>query len=295
MTLVRTPTLEIDCTITGPEDGLPAILLPGFPYGARDYDAVAPILAAEGWRVVVPSLRGHGATRFLRDDTPRSGQQAALGQDLLDLMDALAIPRAVVGGYDWGGRAACIVAALHPERVAGLVTGTGYNIQDIAVSAKPALPAQELRHWYQWYFHTERGATAMRENPADVNLLLWQMWSPDWNFSDAEFLETATDWTNPDYAAVVIQSYRHRHRAAAGDPAYDAMEAALAAQPLITVPTVVLHGESDGVSPPESSETCQRHFTGPFAREVIPAVGHCIPREAPEVFAAAVRVFGSGR
>ena len=292
--LVRTPTLEIACTITGAEDGLPVILLPGFPYGARDYDAVAPILAAEGWRVVVPSLRGHGGTRFLRDDTPRSGQQAALGQDLLDLMDALAIPRAVVGGYDWGGRAACIVAALHPERVAGLVTGTGYNIHDIAGSAKPGLPAQELRHWYQWYFHTERGAAAMRDNPSDVNLLLWQMWSPDWNFSDAEFLETAADWTNPDYAAVVIHSYRHRHRAASGDPAHAAMEAALAAQPLITVPTVVLHGESDGVSLPGSSEHCQRHFTGPFAREVIPAVGHCIPREAPAVFAAAVRVFGSG-
>jgi len=131
----------------------------------------------------------------------------------------------------------------------------------------------------------------MRETPADVNLLLWQMWSPDWNFPDAEFIETAADWTNPDYAAVVIHSYRHRHRAAAGDPAYDAMEAALAAQPMITVPSVVLHGESDGVSPPEQSEDCQRHFTGPFAREVIPGVGHCIPREAPEVFAAAVRVF----
>ncbi|WP_246526954.1 alpha/beta fold hydrolase [Plastoroseomonas hellenica] len=289
MRMIRTPTLDIACETHGPEGGPVAILLHGFPYGARDYDKVAPVLAVEGWHVLVPHLRGHGPTHFLREDTPRSGQQAALGQDLLDLMDALAIEHAVVAGYDWGGRAACIAAALAPERVTGLLSCNGYNIQDIPNSGRPAPPARELRYWYQWYFHTERGATAMAENPAAVNLLLWQLWSPDYNFTDEEFDATAALWQNPDYAAVVIQSYRHRHRAAPGDPAYDAMEAALAQQPLITVPTVVLHGESDNVDPPENSADCQKHFTGRFAREVLPGIGHCIPREAPEAFLAGLR------
>lgn len=289
MRMIRTPTLDIACETHGPEGGPVAILLHGFPYGARDYDKVAPVLAVEGWHVLVPHLRGHGPTHFLREETPRSGQQAALGQDLLDLMDALAIEHAVVAGYDWGGRAACIAAALAPERVSGLLSCNGYNIQDIAQSGRPKAPAQELRHWYQWYFHTERGATAMAENPASVNLLLWQLWSPDYAFTDEEFDATAALWQNPDYAAVVIQSYRHRHRAAPGDPAYDAMEAALAQQPLITVPTVVLHGESDNVDPPENSADCQKHFTGRFAREVLPGIGHCVPREAPEAFLAGLR------
>ncbi|HEY4252775.1 MAG TPA: alpha/beta hydrolase [Roseomonas sp.] len=291
MRMIRTPTLDIACEAHGPEHGPVAILLHGFPYGARDYDKVAPVLAVEGWHVLVPHLRGHGPTHFLREDTLRSGQQAALGQDLLDLMDALSIPKAVVAGYDWGGRAACIAAALAPERVTGLLTCGGYNIQDIARSGHPADPAQELRHWYQWYFQTGRGATAMAENPAAVNLLLWQLWSPDYDFTDAEFDATAALWQNPDYAAVVIHSYRHRHQhpGAPGDAAYDALEAALARQPAITVPTVVLHGESDNVGPPSGSEDCQKHFTNRFARETLPGIGHCVPREAPEAFLAGIR------
>ncbi len=289
MKTIRTPTLDIACETHGPEDGPVAILLHGFPYGARDYDKVAPVLAVEGWHVLVPHLRGHGPTRFLDAATPRSGQQAALGQDLLDLMDALAIPQAVVAGYDWGGRAACIAAALAPDRITGLLSCNGYNIQDIARSGRPAHPAQELRHWYQWYFHTERGAAAMAEDPAAVNLLLWQLWSPDYAFTDEEFDATAALWQNPDYAAVVIHSYRHRHRAAAGDPTHDAMEAALAQRPAITVPTVVLHGESDNVDPPENSTDCQKHFTGRFARETLPGIGHCVPREAPEAFLSGIR------
>lgn len=285
---LRTDTLEIACELRGPEAGPPVILLHGFPDDARAWDQVAAPLAEAGCRVVVPFLRGYGATRFLRAETPRSGEQAALGHDLRALMDALRIPRAVLAGYDWGGRAACIVAALWPERAAGLVTGNGYNIQDIAASARPASPAQELRYWYHWYFHTERGRASLDKNRRGLCRLLWELWSPTWRFDDATFDRTAASFDNPDFVEVVIHSYRHRHRAAPGDPALAPIEARLAQRPAIAVPTICLHGAADGVSPPEDSEGHARHFTGPYERRVLPGVGHFLPREAPEAHVRAV-------
>lgn len=285
---VRTDALEIACEVRGPEAGPAVILLHGFPDDARAFDGVAAPLAEAGCRVVAPYLRGYGATRFLRAETPRSGEQAALGHDLRALMDALGIPRAVLAGYDWGGRAACVVAALWPERAVGLVTGNGYNIQDIAASARPAPPAQELRYWYHWYFHTERGRAGLAENRRGLCRLLWELWSPTWRFDDATFARTAPSFDNPDFVEVVIHSYRHRHRAAPGDPALAPIEARLAQRPKIAVPTIALHGAADGVSPPQDSESHARHFTGPYERRVLPGVGHFLPREAPEAHVRAV-------
>jgi pimeloyl-ACP methyl ester carboxylesterase len=272
----------------GPPDGPPVVLLHGFPYAPQSYDAVVPPLVAAGRRVIVPYLRGYGPTRFLAADTPRSGQQAALGCDLLDLLDALAIPRAVLGGYDWGGRAACVVAALWPERCAGLVSCTGYNIQDIAAAVRPAAPEQEHRHWYQYYFHTERGRAGLEDNRAGFARLLWRLWSPEWDFDDVTFAASAAAFDNPDFVDVVIQSYRHRFGYAAGDPALEPIEKALAAQPRIAVPTIAPHGAADGVGPVEGSAGHARYFTGLYERRVIPRVGHNPPQEAPEAFARCI-------
>jgi pimeloyl-ACP methyl ester carboxylesterase len=203
--LVRTPSLEIATEEHGPPEGMPVVLLHGFPYAPRGYDGVVPRLAAAGLRCLVPYLRGHGPTRFLSEAVPRSGQQAVLGKDLLDLLDALAIPRALLGGYDWGGRAACVVAALWPERCAGLVSCTGYNIQDIAAAVQPAPPEQEHRWWYQYYFHTERGRAGLEVNRRGIARLLWRLWSPDWTFTDAEFAASAAAFDNPDFVDVVIR------------------------------------------------------------------------------------------
>lgn len=288
----RTPTLDIAYTETGPADGPPVILLHGFPYAPAAYDAVVPILATAGRRCIVPWLRGYGPTRFRDAATPRSGEQAALGQDLLDLLNALAIPRAVLAGYDWGGRAACVVAALWPERAAGLVSCTGYNIQDIAAAGRPASPAQEHRLWYQYYFHTERGRAGLEANRRELCCLLWRLWSPNWTFDDATFEASAVAFENPDFVAVVVQSYRHRYGHAAGDPALAAIEARLAAQPTIGVPTIAPHGAGDGVGPVEGSARHGRYFTGPYERRVIPTVGHSLPQEAPETFARAVLEVG---
>jgi pimeloyl-ACP methyl ester carboxylesterase len=286
---IHTPTLEIAYEESGPADGTPVVLLHGFPYDPRAYDMVVPPLVAAGCRTIVPYLRGYGPTRFLSADTPRSGQQAALARDLLDLLDGLALPKAVLAGYDWGGRAACIVAALWPERVRGLVSGCGYNLQDIPGSAAPADPAQEHRYWYQYYFHTERGRAGLQENRRALCRLLWRLWSPNWRFDDATFERSAISFDNPDFVSVVIQSYRHRFGYAAGDPALDAIERHLAAQPAIAVSTIVLHGAGDGVHPPEGSAAHGRHFTGPYRRVVVPVIGHNIPQEAPEAVVDSVR------
>ncbi len=286
--LIRTPSLEIAYEEAGPADGPPVVLLHGFPYAPRAFDAVLPILAAAGRRCVVPYLRGYGPTRFLSAATPRSGQQAALGKDLLDLLDALAIPRAVLGGYDWGGRAACVVAALWPERCAGLVSCTGYNIQDITASARPAPAEQEHRWWYQYYFHTERGRAGLEADRRGIARLLWRLWSPHWVFDDATFEASAAAFDNPDFVDVVIHSYRHRFDYAPGDPALEGIEAALAARPRITVPTIAPHGGGDGVGPAEASAGHHRFFTGPYERRVIPLVGHNLSQEAPEAFARCV-------
>ena len=288
MKTVRTPTLEIAYEESGPAEGPPVVLLHGFPDDVRAYDGVAPPLAAAGWRVLVPYLRGYGPTRFLDPRTPRSGQQAALGHDLKDFLDALGIERASLAGYDWGGRAACIVAALWPERVAALVSIGGYNIQNIARSGEPAAPDREHRLWYQWYFHTERGRAGLAANRRPLCRLLWELWSPNWRFDDATYERTAASFDNPDFVEVVIQSYRHRFGLAPGDPALQPIEDRLAAQPPITVPTIVLHGACDGVSLPQSSEAHARFFTGPYQRRVVPVAGHFLPQEAPAALVEAL-------
>ncbi len=286
---IRAGTLDVAFEQHGPADAPATILLHGFPDDVRAYDAVAPALAADGRRVIVPFLRGCGPTRFLDPATPRSGQQAALGRDLLALMDALGLPDAALAGYDWGGRAACIVAALWPARVRALVTVGGYNVQDIAAAPEPAAPEAELRLWYQWYFHTERGRHALERDRAGFCRLLWRLWSPNLHPTDAEFARTAASWDNPDFVPVVIQSYRHRHQAAPGDPALEEIEAALAQQPPITVPTVNLDGETDGVRPPPREDPHRHHFTGRYRREIVPGAGHFLPREAPEAVVRALR------
>jgi len=285
---IRTPVLEVAYEESGPADGLPVLLLHGFPYDPRSFDAVVTIVNAAGFRTIVPTLRGYGGTTFLSAETPRSGEQAALGQDLRELLDALGIQQAVLGGYDWGGRAACVVSALWPERVAGLVSCGGYNIQDIPNSRKPADPEQEARLWYQYYFHTERGRNGLTQKRREISRLLWKMWSPTWAFDNATFERSAASFDNADFVDVVIHSYRHRTGLVAGDPRYAPVETRLAAQPDIDVPTITLHGAVDGVLPVRASESHARHFTAPYQRRVLENVGHNPPQEAPQAFADAI-------
>ena len=289
MMKIAAGVLEVAYREAGPVDGTPVILLHGFPYDVHAYEAVAERLGAAGRRCIVPYLRGYGPTRFLSKDTPRSGQQAALAADLLALMDALEIESAVLAGYDWGGRAACIVAALWPERVRGLVSsGSGYNIQDIPNAAKPLAPEQEYRFWYQYYFHSERGRAGLTANRRELCRLLWRLWSPSWVFDDFTFERSAASFDNPDFVEVVIHSYRHRFGGIPGDPSLDAIEARLAAQPQISVPSIVLQGADDGVDPPEDVDNDAPHFTGAYERRIFPGAGHNLPQEAPAAYAEAV-------
>jgi pimeloyl-ACP methyl ester carboxylesterase len=264
------------------------ILLHGFPYDPRGFDAMTAPLAALGHRVIVPYLRGYGATRFRSADTMRSGQQAALAHDLLSMMDALKIPRAALVGYDWGGRAACIAAALWPERVRCLVTGQGYNIQNIPGAATPLLPEAEHKLWYQYYFNTERGRAGLTANRAELCRLLWRLWSPSWSFDTPTYQASAASFENPDFVDVVIHSYRHRFGYVDGDPAYDAIEAALAKQPAITIPTIALWGEDDGVRDTPRADPFTDKFTGAYQRRLLPGIGHNIPQEAPEATISAL-------
>jgi pimeloyl-ACP methyl ester carboxylesterase len=270
----------------GPAFGWPCILGHGFPYDVHAYAETAPVLAEAGARVIVPYLRGYGPTRFLSAETPRSGEQAALGADLLALMDALHIEHAILGGYDWGGRAACIVAALWPERVVALVSANSYNIQDIAWAMEPASPEEEAAFWYQYYFHSERGRRGLTKDRRAIARLLWRMWSPTWAFDDATFERTAGAFDNPDFVEVVIHSYRHRYGLAPGDPRYAAIETALAAQPQITVPAITIDGDADGVNPGTSDHLCQ--FAAAREHRIFKGAGHNLPQERPEDWARAV-------
>ena len=283
-----TDLLDIGYEESGDPLGPPVILLHGFPYDVRAFDDVVPVLVNRGVRVLAPYLRGFGPTRFIHRGTMRARQQAALGQDLLDLLDGLAIDSAIVAGYDWGGRAACIASALWPERIRGLVTVDGYNIQDIAHANEPAPPAAEASYWYQYYFHSERGRRGLERNRDELCELLWHMWSPTWDFDRATFARSAPSLHNPDFVEVVIHSYRHRYGLVPGDPAVEETEQQLAAQPSIGVPTICLDGGGDGVRSAAGSAGHERHFSGPYERRVIPLVGHNIPQEAPHEFARAV-------
>jgi pimeloyl-ACP methyl ester carboxylesterase len=286
--VVRAGVLDVAYERSGPRGGWPVVLLHGFPYDVRCYDDVAARLAEAGADVVVPYLRGYGPTRFVDDATMRSGQQAALAHDLLTLLQALDLPPAIVGGFDWGGRAACLVSMLWPDRVAGLVSANGYNVLDIAgTAAHPFPPAVERKLWYQYYLHTERGAAGFALHRDEYARLLWSDWSPKWEFTDADFAATAASFQNPDYVEIVVHSYRHRYGTVPGDPAYQATEDLIAAKPPIAVPTVVLDGEQGTVNPPRPREHHAAHFPALLDHRILPA-GHNIPQEDPAGFARAV-------
>jgi pimeloyl-ACP methyl ester carboxylesterase len=285
---VKTSMLDIAFERSGDPSGFPVVLLHGFPYDPRSYDLVAPKLAALGADVVVPYLRGYGPTRFLSAGSPRSGQQAALASDLRELIDRLELDRPIVAGFDWGGRAACIVAMIWPEKVSGLVSIGGYNVHDVAAMAiEPDDPATEARNWYQWYFQNERGREGLTRYRGQLARQLWGEWSPRWAFDDSIFDATARSFENPDFVEVVIHSYRVRYGLAAGDPEYDRLEAVIAAQPSITAPTIVIDSTDDPISPLLPRREHEAHFTRLVDYRQT-AAGHNTPYEDPETVANAV-------
>ena len=279
--------LDVTYREWGAAEGWPCIMGHGFPYDVHAYDEAAPLLASAGARVIVPYLRGYGPTRFHSAATPRSGEQAALGADMLALMDALRIERAVLGGYDWGGRAACVVSALWPQRVTALVTGNCYNIQNIARAMEPLPAVQEAALWYQYYFHSERGRAGLTKDRKGITRQLWRMWSPLWRFDEATLERTVAAFDNPDFVEVVIHSYRHRFGLVPGDPAYAHVEARLAAQPTITVATIGIDGDSDGIRFGTGAGAAAT-FSGPFEYRVFKDAGHNLPQERPVEWARAV-------
>ena len=283
--------LSIAFEESGNADGTPIILLHGFPYDIRAYDEVAKNLSTENCRIIVPYLRGFGPTKFLSPRAVRSGQQAALAHDLIAIMDALSIQKAIVGGYDWGGRACCIVSALFPERIIGLVSVAGYNIQNIAKYSEPAAPEIEMLNWYQFYFHSERGRLGLTKYRKELCRLLWNHWSPTWKFGDSTFNATAVSFDNPDFVDVVVHSYRHRYGLANGDPTFETIEKALRKQPRIKVPSIILDAEADGVEPFSGTGNDASYFIGGYERRVAKGTGHNLPQEAPSEFAQAILTF----
>ncbi len=278
----RTRLLDITYEQYGLPDGPPIILLHGFPDSVRAWDAVAPSLAREGYRVIVPYLRGFGPTRFLDASTPRVGQQAALGQDVIDLMDALALPKAVLAGYDWGNTAACVASILAADRVGALLSIHGYGVWDTSTPEEPAPAREERECWYHWYFQTERGRRGLEVNRREICLLLWQSWSPGWKFEKRTFERTASSFDNPDFVSVVVQAYRHCHGNDRGDPSLEQIESHLAKLPPITVPSMVLHGAEDTVHPPHRSVPYMGLFPKGTKRLVVAGAGHFVPRERPK-------------
>ena len=287
---VDTDALTIAYEDSGDPRGFPIILLHGFPDDVRAFDGVIPPLVKAGHRVLVPYLRGYGPTRFRNAAAPRMAEQAAIGQDVIDLADRLGLSRFALSGYDWGGRAAAIAAALHPDRVRATVLIGGYTVQNTIAPPQPASPDAEHRAWYQWYFNTERGRTGLEKNRRGLCRYLWQQWSPNWHFSDEEYNRTAPSFDNPDFVDVVIHSYRHRILNAPGEPRFKAMEERLAQRPTIHAPSIVLYGGDDGIARPSSeSPPAERAvFESLVARRVIDGVGHFMPREKPEAVSSAL-------
>ena len=287
--LVQTPTLTIGYEDRGGLQGFPVILLHGFPDDVRAWDDVAPALANAGHRVLVPYLRGYGPTRFRDAAAPRMAEQAAIGQDLIDFADALRLPRFAVAGYDWGGRAACIAAALHPERVRAAVLIGGYTIQNTIAAPRPAAPETERALWYQWYFNTERGRAGLTDNRRSLCRLLWETWSPTWRFCADTIDRTAASFDNPDFVDVVIHSYRHRNGNAPGDARFTEVERRLAQRPTIQVPSITLHGAEDGIARPAADSPEERaSFTSLRARRIVAGAGHFVPREKPDAVSSAM-------
>ncbi|MEV5607458.1 alpha/beta hydrolase [Streptomyces sp. NPDC052225] len=287
---VKAGVLNIGYAELGPARGPVVLLLHGWPYDIHSYVDVAPLLADLGYRVIVPYLRGHGSTRFLSANTPRTAEQSAIALDIIALMDALKIRKALLAGFDWGSRTADIIAALWPERVTSLVSTSGYLITDVKKQQEPAAAAVEHNWWYQWYFATERGKTAMETEKDRLALCryVWTLVSPNWNFDDATFERTAQAFLNPDYAAIVLFNYRWRIGLIEGEPRYDRYEKQLAAQPSIGVPTVTLDAALDPFTAPGDGSAYRTHFTGPYEHRTIANIGHNLPQEAPTVFAQAV-------
>jgi len=286
---IEAGALDIGYFEAGPAHGNPVILLHGWPYDIHTYVDVAPMLAAAGYRVIVPHLRGYGSTRFLSKDAIRNGQQAAIAVDMIALMDALKIEKTVVAGCDWGARTACIMAALWPERVNALVSVSGYLIGSQEAGRMPLPPQAELQWWYQFYFATDRGRAGYEQNRADFARLIWQLASPRWKFDASTFDRSARAFDNPDHVSIVIHNYRWRLGLADGEAKYADLEARLAKGPVIGVPTITLEGDANGAPHPEPGSYA-RKFSGPYAHRLVKGgIGHNLPQEAPEAFASAVK------
>ena len=280
--------LNVGYVEAGPANGRSVVLLHGWPYDIYSFVDVAPLLAAKGYRVIVPYLRGYGTTRFLSNDTVRNGQQAVVGVDIINLMDALKIERAVIGGFDWGARTANIIAALWPERVKAMVSVSGYLIGSPAANRMPLPPKAELDWWYQFYFATERGKAGYEKYTRDFNKLIWQLASPKWKFDDATFDRSASAFDNADHVQIVIHNYRWRLGLAEGERQYDDFERRLAQAPVITVPTITLEGDANGAPHPEPAAYAKK-FSGKYEHRLISGgIGHNLPQEAPQAFAKAM-------
>ena len=286
---VSTAVLEIGYEEHGDSGGFPIILLHGFPYDIRSWDGVAPPLADAGYRVLVPYLRGYGSTRFLDPEAPRMAEQAAIAQDVVDFADALGLDQVALAGFDWGNRAACITAILHPERVRAQVAVNGYSVQDTVNPGGPGPAAAEARLWYQWYFNTERGVRGLEANRRDIIRHLWETWSPGWEYTDEAFDRSAPSFDNPDFVDIVIHSYRHRHVNAPGEERFLAVERQLAERPPITVPAIVLRGDASGFGRPSPDPSGdQRRFTNLVARRIVEGAGHDLPVQRPDTVLAAL-------
>jgi pimeloyl-ACP methyl ester carboxylesterase len=280
--------LSVGYAQAGPAEGPPVLLLHGWPYDIHSFAEVAPELAEAGYRVIVPFVRGYGTTRFRSDDTPRNGQQAVLAVDVIALMDALGIDRAILAGFDWGARSAGVIAALWPDRCRALVSVSGYLIGSQAANVAPLPPQAELAWWYQFYFATDRGRAGYKKYRREFSKLIWQLASPKWAFDDATFARSAAAFDNPDHVAIVIHNYRWRLGLAAGEPKYDDLERRLAAAPAIAVPTITLEGDANG-APHADAGAYAGKFTGKYEHRLIEGgVGHNLPQEAPRAFAQAV-------
>jgi pimeloyl-ACP methyl ester carboxylesterase len=278
--------LNVGYAEAGPKNGTTVILLHGWPYDIHSYNEVVPQLVSKGYHVITPYLRGFGTTRFLSADTFRNGQQAALAQDVIDLMDALKIKKAVIGGFDWGARTAVAVAALWPERVQGLVSVSGYIVVNLEANQKPLLPTAEYGWWYQYYFSTERGQAGYTQNTYEFNKLIWKLASPKWNFDDKTYNQTAQSFDNPDHVAIVIHNYRWRLSLAQGESKYDSLEKKLAARPSISVPTITIASDFDGAN--ADGKAYASKFTGKYDHRILKDIGHNVPQEDPKAFAQAI-------
>lgn len=283
---INAGVLNVGYTEAGPSNGTPVILLHGWPYDIHSYEDVVPMLTAKGYRVITPYLRGFGTTRFLSDETMRNGQQTAVATDIIALMDALKIEKAIIGGFDWGARTADAIAVLYPERVKGLVSVSGYLITNLEANKKPLSPNAELGWWYQYYFSTERGEKGYRENTYEFNKLIWKTASPLWNFSKETYDQTAESFNNPDHTAIVIHNYRWRLSLAKGETKYDELENKLSVRPKINVPTITISSDFDGTA--IDGKAYENQFTGKYSHKILKGIGHNVPQEDPQSFANAI-------